>query len=214
MAKYPASVHTALISAPENRSILSSSRSISTFFSRDMYLEWILKISFLPSFVGLSTWMCLSSLPGRKTAGSMMSFLFVHPMTLTLSRFLNPSSSESNCMNVRWTSRSPEVPTSTRTEAIASSSSIKIMLGDFAFARSKISLTSFAPSPMNFCTSSLPAISMNVLFVEFATALASRVFPVPGGPYRSIPFGGVIPIFLNSSGFLSGSSITSLISSI
>ncbi|KAH3665160.1 hypothetical protein OGATHE_003975 [Ogataea polymorpha] len=43
-----------------------------------------------------------------------------------------------------------------------------------------------------------------------ATALASSVFPVPGGPYNSTPLGGLIPTLMNSSGFLSGSSITSL----
>ena len=30
--------------------------------------------------------------------------------------------------------------------------------------------------------------------VEFATAFASSVFPVPGSPYRMTPFGGLIPI--------------------
>jgi hypothetical protein len=43
-----------------------------------------------------------------------------------------------------------------------------------------------------------------------ATALANNVFPVPGGPYNNTPFGGLIPTLRNSSGFLSGSSMTSL----
>ena len=34
--------------------------------------------------------------------------------------------------------------------------------------------------------------------VSLATALAIRVFPVPGGPYRRIPRGGFTPIALNS----------------
>ena len=34
--------------------------------------------------------------------------------------------------------------------------------------------------------------------VSLATALAIRVFPVPGGPNRRIPLGGLIPIALNS----------------
>jgi hypothetical protein len=43
------------------------------------------------------------------------------------------------------------------------------------------------PSPMYFCTSSEPDTRMNVQSVWWATARASRVFPVPGGPYSSTP---------------------------
>ena len=55
---------------------------------------------------------------------------------------------------------------------------------------------------------------MNVAFVWFAPAFASNVFPVPGGPYKSIPFGGSIPISSKSSGFFIGSSTVSFISTI
>lgn len=41
-----------------------------------------------------------------------------------------------------------------------------------------------------------------------ATALANRVLPVPGGPYNKQPLGGVIPTRWNSSGLISGNSIT------
>ena len=41
-----------------------------------------------------------------------------------------------------------------------------------------------------------------------ATALASRVFPVPGGPYNKQPLGGVMPTLWNNSGFNNGNSIT------
>ena len=46
--------------------------------------------------------------------------------------------------------------------------------------------------------------------LSFATAFASRVLPVPGGPYSSTPFGASMPSFSNISGCLSGSSIISL----
>lgn len=46
---------------------------------------------------------------------------------------------------------------------------------------------SCSPSPMNFWTSSEPDTLMKVQSVWWATALASRVFPVPGGPYSSTP---------------------------
>ena len=47
--------------------------------------------------------------------------------------------------------------------------------------------------------------------VEFATALASIVFPVPGGPVMRIPFGGSMPNSLNASGLASGNSMHCLI---
>jgi hypothetical protein len=45
--------------------------------------------------------------------------------------------------------------------------------------------------------------------VSPATAFARRVFPVPGGPWRSTPLGASTPSFSNSSGCLRGSSIIS-----
>jgi len=50
--------------------------------------------------------------------------------------------------------------------------------------------------------------------VLLATALAVRVLPVPGGPYRRTPFGGSIPSYVNFSGLSNGISTTSLILSI
>lgn len=37
-------------------------------------------------------------------------------------------------------------------------------------------------------------------FYRLATARAHNVFPVPGGPYNSTPFGGSIPKLTNFSG--------------
>ena len=147
-----------------------------------MLFEWIFSMSSLASLLGIGMLMSLSSLPGLMTAGSRMSFLFVAPMTFTLPNGLKPSSSASSCMKVLFTSLSPDVPTSILFAASASSSSIKIIEGAFFLANSKISFTSFAPSPINFCTSSEPTTSMKVEFVEAATAFASNVLPVPGSP--------------------------------
>lgn len=55
-----------------------------------------------------------------------------------------------------------------------------------------------------------PLISRKCAFVSFATAFASSVFPVPGGPCSSTPFGGSTPSLSKISGCLSGSSIISL----
>jgi len=59
----------------------------------------------------------------------------------------------------------------------------------------------------------LDKLKIFLTFRKFAsswleTALASKVLPVPGGPYRRHPLGGVMPTRRKSSGFNSGSSIT------
>jgi hypothetical protein len=56
-------------------------------------------------------------------------------------------------------------------------------------AMMKSSRTMREPSPMYFCTSSEPDTRMNVQSVWCATARASNVLPVPGGPYSSTPCG-------------------------
>ena len=54
-------------------------------------------------------------------------------------------------------------------------------------------------------------MEMKLLLVSPATALASMVFPVPGGPWSSTPLGASTPSLLKSSGCLSGSSTISRI---
>ena len=56
-----------------------------------------------------------------------------------------------------------------------------------------------------------PLTDVKCAFVSPATALASSVLPVPGGPCSSTPFGASTPIFSNSSGCLIGSSTISRI---
>lgn len=56
-------------------------------------------------------------------------------------------------------------------------------------------------SPTYFCTSSEPMTLMKHASVLLATARAHRVFPVPGGPNSSTPFGGSIPRLTNLSGW-------------
>ena len=77
-----------------------------------------------------------------------------------------------------------------------------MIAGAFSLASSNTSRTSLAPSPMYFLTNSEATILMNVALVSLATAFASKVFPVPGGPYNNIPLGGSIPTFSNNSGVL------------
>ena len=66
--------------------------------------------------------------------------------------------------------------------------------GAFSLANLKTSLTILGPSPKYFYTNSLPTTLINDAVVWLATAFASIVLPVPGGPYSKTPLGGSIPI--------------------
>ena len=44
-----------------------------------------------------------------------------------------------------------------------------------------------------------PLMEMKFAFDSVATAFASNVFPVPGGPYKRIPFAGLMPMRLKES---------------
>ena len=79
---------------------------------------------------------------------------------------------------------------------MASISSMKIMLGAHSSALSNSYRTRDAPKPENFWTNSLPEREKKFTFVSPAQALASKVFPVPGGPVRRIPLGTFAPISL------------------
>lgn len=77
---------------------------------------------------------------------------------------LKPSDWFSSSCTVRCTLRLPAFSESNRFVPIASSSSMKMMTGAFSLASAKASRTSFAPSPMNICTSCGPANFKNVDF--------------------------------------------------
>ena len=49
----------------------------------------------------------------------------------------------------------------------------------------------------------------NGTFASPATAFASNVLPVPGGPTRRTPFGILAPIFINRPGFFKNSTTSS-----
>ena len=72
---------------------------------------------------------------------------------------------------------------------------MKTMQGDCFFACSNISLTLDAPTPTNISTKSEPEIVKNGTLASPATALAIKVFPVPGGPTIKTPLGILPPSF-------------------
>ena len=120
-----------------------------------------------------------------------------------------PSNWLSNSSIVLWISLFPPELVSTLLCPIASISSIKTIDGECSFANLNNSLTSFGPSPEYFWTNSDPTTLKKVAEVSLATALASRVFPVPGSPYNTTPLGGLIPSSSYNSGWVNGNSTAS-----
>mmetsp|Transcript_3192 Transcript_3192/g.4600 ORF Transcript_3192/g.4600 Transcript_3192/m.4600 type:complete len:221 (-) Transcript_3192:186-848(-) len=86
---------------------------------------------------------------------------------------------------------------------------MKITHGSWSLANPNISRISRALSPMYLSTIALATTLRKVAFKLHASARAKSVFPVPGGPYKSTPFGGLIPTLKNSSGFVRGNSMVS-----
>mmetsp|Transcript_18964 Transcript_18964/g.47621 ORF Transcript_18964/g.47621 Transcript_18964/m.47621 type:complete len:256 (-) Transcript_18964:566-1333(-) len=208
-ASRPASVHMALMSAPESSSLLMMNSSRSTSAERFILPVWIWKMCRRVFWSGAGNSILRSMRPGRMRAGSRVSILLVARMTLTSVRASKPSSWLSSSSMVRCTSRSPESSESKRLVPTASSSSMKMMAGCFSLASLKASRTSLAPSPMNICTSCGPASLRKHALVEAAHARAISVLPVPGGPYIRQPLGGLMPMLRKRSLCVIGSTIAS-----
>lgn len=73
-----------------------------------------------------------------------------------------------------------------------STSSIKIIEGFLSRASLKRVLISFSDSPTHFEIRSDEEIEKNVPSHSVAQAFARKVLPVPGGPYKRIPFQGFL----------------------
>ena len=71
------------------------------------------------------------------------------------------------------------------------------------------SLTLEAPTPTNISTNSDPDIEKNGTPASPATALAIKVFPVPGGPTSNTPDGILAPSAVNLSGNFRNSTTSS-----
>ncbi len=103
-----------------------------------------------------------------------------------------------------------------RARPIASISSIKTIQGAFSRACLNKSRTLEAPTPTNISTKSDPEIEKNGTPASPATAFASKVLPVPGGPTRRTPLGIFPPSAVYFLGFFrkSTTSITSTLASL
>src|SRR5438105_12111368 len=91
------------------------------------------------------------------------------------------------CSRSSWPPMNPVLPA--RDLPIASSSSMKMMHGALSLACSNKSRTRAAPTPTNISTNSEPDRVKKGTSASPATARASRVLPVPGGPTSRTPFG-------------------------
>src|SRR6185312_8321427 len=85
---------------------------------------------------------------------------------------------------------------------------MKMMQGEFCLACSNRSLTREAPTPTNISTKSEPEMEKKGTPASPATARASKVLPVPGGPYSSTPVGIRAPSAWNFLGFSRNSLIS------
>ena len=120
-----------------------------------------------------------------------------------------PSISVSSWLSVfSRSSLPPKLAPLERARPTASISSMNTIEGAFSFAFWKRSRTRLAPTPTNISTKSEPDIEKNGTPASPATALASSVLPVPGGPTRRAPLGILPPSSVYLSGFLRKSTIS------
>ena len=131
---------------------------------------------------------------------------------ITPSVVSKPSISTSSEFNVCSRSSLPPPTPAPRWRPTASISSIKMRQGALLRPCSNMSRTRLAPTPTNISTKSEPEMLKNGTSASPATALASRVLPVPGEPTIKIPRGILPPILVNFFGSFRNST-TSLTSS-
>ena len=181
-------------SEPTAPLVANAMASRSTVSSISTSFACTFRISTRPFKSGLSTITLLSKRPGRSSALSSISGLFVAARTIIPFLPSKPSISESSWFRVCSRSSLPPPYLESRLRPIASISSIKIIHGAFFSASLNKSLTREAPTPTYNSIKSEPAREKNGTCASPATAFASRVLPVPGGPTSSAPFGSFAPI--------------------
>mmetsp|Transcript_6932 Transcript_6932/g.28427 ORF Transcript_6932/g.28427 Transcript_6932/m.28427 type:complete len:302 (-) Transcript_6932:285-1190(-) len=184
-------------SAPEKPGVPLAITSQSTPRAIFTPFACVARICFRPSTSGLGTATVRSNRPGRTRALSSVSGVLVAASTMTPSFLRKPSSSVNSWLSVMrvfcWSF-------GLRAEPTASISSMNTMQGALDLAFSNRSRTRDAPTPTNISTNSDAAHEKKGTPASPATALASSVLPVPGGPTRRHPLG----IFAPSAVYLSG----------
>ena len=118
-------------------------------------------------------------------------------MTTTSLLLPKPSISTSSWLSV--CSRS-ELLSEPRSPPTASISSMKMIAGRFSRAILNSRRMRAAPRPANISTNAAADCEKKFAPASWATALASSVLPVPGGPCSRMPRGTVAPSFLKRAG--------------
>ena len=205
-----ASLHTLAMSAPENPGVWRARRSTSTLLSILMGRRCTPNTSLRSLRSGRSTCIWRSKRPARSNALSKTSTRLVAAKMITPLLEPKPSISVSNWFNVFSRSSLPPIAAAlARARPTASISSMNTIQGAFSFAWRNKSRTREAPTPTNISTKSEPAKEKKGTLASPATAFASRVFPVPGGPTSKAPLGILPPKSVYFWGSFKNSTISS-----
>ena len=196
-------------SAPASPGVARARTSSRTSSASGILRACTLRICSLPRTSGMSTTICRSKRPGRSSAGSSTSGRLVAAIRMTPSLDSKPSISTRSWLSVCSRSSCPPPSPAPRCRPTASISSMKMRHGACALPCSNRSRTRDAPTPTNISTKSDPDIEKNGLPASPATARASSVFPVPGGPTTSTPLGSRPPSRWKRCGSLRNSIISS-----
>ena len=188
--------------APENPGVRRAMASRSTPGASGLPRACTLRMAVRPLKSGRSTMMRRSKRPGRSRALSSTSARLVAAMQMMPGLPSKPSISVRIWLSVCSRSSLPPAMPAPRCRPTASISSMKMMHGAFFLACPKRSRTRDAPTPTNISTNSDPETEKNGTPLSPATALASSVLPVPGGPSRTTPRGMRAPRLVYRSGFL------------
>ena len=170
-------------SAPDAPLQLSGNSTVSPrYLQLLIFFAWTFRISSRPCRSGSSTGILRSKRPGRSSAGSRESGRLVAArMTTPFGSVKSVHLSQQLVQGLFALIITADIWPS-RFLPIVSISSIKTIHGAFSFACLNRSRTFAAPIPTNISTNSDPEMEKNGTSASPATALASNVLPVPGGP--------------------------------
>ena len=155
------------------------------------------RIASRPSTVGSGTATIRSKRPGRVSAGSSSSGRLVAPITTTPSVGEKPSISTRSWFSVRSSSLCDWLRP--RRAPSTSSSSMKITPPLRRAFLNSVRIRC-APRPTRNPVTSEPEMAKNGTPASPATARASSVLPVPGGPTSRMPLGTRAPSAANADG--------------
>mmetsp|Transcript_54144 Transcript_54144/g.118071 ORF Transcript_54144/g.118071 Transcript_54144/m.118071 type:complete len:310 (+) Transcript_54144:334-1263(+) len=207
-AMIAASFIRAASAAPEKPTVRFATRPRSTPSERGFFCVCTCRMSNLPRTSGRSTRTRRSKRPGRRRAGSSRSARLVAASTITPDAPPKPSISTSIWLSVWSRSSERPEPVAVRVPPTESISSMKTTHGAFSRARSNRLRTRDAPTPTYISTKSEPAMAIKSTPASLATARASRVLPVPGGPSRRQPRGTRAPSSSNRVALVRKSTIS------